>query len=67
MYLAPHMWEKLRETGIENMSDYDGNSSNEGDDEDDDESEGSVDEMQIDDKRVHVEIMAAQMDNENAK
>ena len=67
MYLAPHMWEKLRETGIENMSDYSGDESNSDDGEGDDDSDGSVDEMQVDDKKVHVEVMAAQMDRENAK
>lgn len=67
LYLAPHMWERLREEGIENMSDA--HSSDENEDSGEEsvaESSGSeVDEMDLDPKRIEIEMMAAHMDTQN--
>jgi len=68
MYLNPRVWEKLRETGMENLSDAESVSDSDVEDSEEIIDDGSeIDEMDVNDKQNAIERLAAEMEDNIAK
>lgn len=62
LYLPQHMWEQLRQKGLDEMSDAEEVSESSAEEEEDVSEHESIDEMEIDDKVVATEMMFQQME-----
>jgi hypothetical protein len=62
LYLPQHMWEQLRQKGLDEMSDAEEVSESSAEEDEDVSEHESIDEMEIDDKAVATEMMFQQME-----